>query len=174
METFAITVVGRDRPGIIADVTGAIAAHGGNLEDSSMSLLRGTFAWMLTVSFDGVGLDELDRSLEPIRGTDLIAAAYSISSELGPSGGPDISEWQLTVHGADRPGIVSALARVLAEHGGNITDLTTTLAADLYVVVADFTLPVGADVDGLAASLRQVADEVGVIAHLSPSSPDVL
>ena len=42
--SFAITVVGHDRPGIIAEVTGALADLGGNLEDSSMTLLRGHFA----------------------------------------------------------------------------------------------------------------------------------
>ena len=39
--SLAVTVLGHDRPGIIAEVTGALAALGGNLEDSSMTLLRG-------------------------------------------------------------------------------------------------------------------------------------
>ena len=43
----AITVVGRDRPGIIAEATSRLAALGLNLEDSSMTLLRGHFAMTL-------------------------------------------------------------------------------------------------------------------------------
>lgn len=43
----SVTVVGRDRPGIIADVTARLADLGGNIEDSTMTLLRGHFAMML-------------------------------------------------------------------------------------------------------------------------------
>src|SRR5262249_4174438 len=43
----SITVVGRDRPGIIADVTGVLAELGLNLTDSTMTLLRGQFAMTL-------------------------------------------------------------------------------------------------------------------------------
>ena len=47
MAQLAISVVGPDRPGIIADLTGALAGAGANLEDSTMTLLRGHFAMML-------------------------------------------------------------------------------------------------------------------------------
>ena len=44
---YAVTVVGRDRPGIIAETTNRLAGLGLNLEDSTMTLLRGHFAMML-------------------------------------------------------------------------------------------------------------------------------
>src|SRR6478736_6245787 len=50
--TLAVTVLGHDRPGIIATATSALADLGGNLEDSSMTLLRGHFAMTLVVSSD--------------------------------------------------------------------------------------------------------------------------
>jgi glycine cleavage system transcriptional repressor len=43
----AITVLGHDRPGIIAEATGRLAELGLNLEDSSMTRLRGHFAMTL-------------------------------------------------------------------------------------------------------------------------------
>ncbi len=49
MPLLAVTVLGHDRPGIIADVTGVLADLGGNLEDSSMTRLRGHFAMTLVV-----------------------------------------------------------------------------------------------------------------------------
>ena len=49
------------------------------------------------------------------------------------------------MHGGDRPGIVSAVVAVIAGVGGNITDLTTRLAGDLYLLVAEVDLPSGAD-----------------------------
>jgi glycine cleavage system transcriptional repressor len=40
----AVTLIGSDRPGIIAAVAAALADVGGNIEDSSMRILRGRFA----------------------------------------------------------------------------------------------------------------------------------
>ncbi|HOF63752.1 MAG TPA: ACT domain-containing protein, partial [Dermatophilaceae bacterium] len=45
----AVTVIGDDRPGIIAELTHALAEVGGNLEDSTMTLLRGHFAMVVLV-----------------------------------------------------------------------------------------------------------------------------
>jgi glycine cleavage system transcriptional repressor len=66
MPSLAVTVIGRDRPGIIAEVTGVLAGLGGNLEDSSMTLLRGHFAWTLIVDID-VSADELAARLAHLR-----------------------------------------------------------------------------------------------------------
>ena len=57
MPLLAVTVLGHDRPGIIADVTGALAELGGNLEDSSMTLLRGHFAMTLVVACEAPSVD---------------------------------------------------------------------------------------------------------------------
>ena len=52
MSLLAVTVIGHDRPGIIADVTGRLADLGINLEDSTMTLLRGHFAMTLVCAGD--------------------------------------------------------------------------------------------------------------------------
>ena len=80
----------------------------------------------------------------------------------------------LSVHGGDRPGIVSAVAGLVARAGGNITDLTTRLAGDLYVLVAEVDLPVGADAAAIEAELRAVAAELGVGVSLLPAETDEL
>lgn len=173
MNTYAVAVVGRDRPGIIADVTGALAAHGGNVEDSSMSLLRGTFAWTLIVSFEIATAAELDVTLDPLRSPELAVTIFPVSATSSPPR-RDMCKFQLTVHGADHSGIVSAITRVVADHAGNVTDLSTRLGGGLYVVIAEFDLPVGRDADALAAELRRVAAAVGVSAHLAPADSDLL
>ena len=50
MPELAVTAIGRDRPGIVASVTGALLDLGGNVEDSQMSILGGHFAVMLLVA----------------------------------------------------------------------------------------------------------------------------
>jgi glycine cleavage system transcriptional repressor len=170
MPLLAITVLGHDRPGIIADVTGALAELGGNLEDSSMTLLRGHFAMTLVVTLDAAAPDVQAR-LDPLL-EDLTVYVRPLPDEadLPATGSPYV----LTVHGADRPGIVSSITRVIATYGGNITDLTTRLAGGLYVLAAEVDVPGTADVDGLSRELTAVAQELGVGASLRPTETDVL
>jgi glycine cleavage system transcriptional repressor len=170
-QSLAVTVLGHDRPGIIAEVTGALAALGGNLEDSSMTLLRGHFAWTLVVATDA-GADAVKEALGSLESEGLVVSVLPVPAPT--DGATPGTAWLLSVHGADRPGIVSGLTGVVADAGGNITDLTTRLGTGLYVVVAEVTLPGDADVDALAARLAAVADELGVRATLQPADSDVL
>nr|WP_281353660.1 ACT domain-containing protein [Phytoactinopolyspora mesophila] len=80
----------------------------------------------------------------------------------------------LSVHGGDRPGIVSAMTHAVASFAGNITDLTTRLTGDLYLVVAEVDLPADVAVESLRAELDQVARELGVDMTFRPQETDVL
>ena len=44
-----ITVLGSDRPGIVAAVTAALAHHGANILDISQTILQGTFTMTMLV-----------------------------------------------------------------------------------------------------------------------------
>ncbi len=68
----------------------------------------------------------------------------------------------LTVHGGDRPGIVSRVAAEIAGADGNITDLTTRLAGELYLLVAEVDLPAATDVGSLQSALAAAASDLGV------------
>lgn len=170
--SYAITVVGHDRPGIIADVTGALAEHGGNLEDSTMSLLRGHFAWTLIVATDA-DESEIDTALEPLRHDHLMISVLELPPEQPEAQRETVSYW-LSVHGADRPGIVSAITRVFANDGGNLTNLTTRLANGMYVVGADVDLPAEVDLLDITAKLNAAAKQLGVTANLRPADGDLL
>jgi glycine cleavage system transcriptional repressor len=168
----AVTVVGHDRPGIIADVTGRLAALGFNLEDSTMTLLRGHFAMML-ICAGPVEPAEVEQALAPITADgSLLVSAREVPPEPDPEqlGEPYV----LTVHGGDRAGIVSAVTHEVAGVGGNITDLTTRLAGDLYLLVAEVDLPPGVDVAALTERLGAVGRELGVGVTLRPQETDVL
>ncbi len=160
MSLQAITVIGHDRPGIIAEATAALADLGLNLEDSTMTLLRGHFAMMLLCAGD-VPSDRVEEALRFLTtdGT-LDVAVREVPDE--PEVEPVAASYVVTVHGADRPGIVSAVASKVAAAGGNITDLTTRLAGGLYILGAEVDLPGTADVAELESSLRATAERLGV------------
>jgi len=171
MSHLAVTVLGHDRPGIIATAAAALAGCGMNLEDSSMTLLRGHFA-MTLICAGGAGAAQVEAALSP-----LVDGALSVDVRELPvetEGEPLGELYLVTVHGADRLGIVARLAAVLAGAGGNITDLTTRLAGDLYVLVAEVDLVRTADVAALEADIAAVADELGVDVTLRPVERDEL
>jgi glycine cleavage system transcriptional repressor len=170
-QSLAITVLGHDRPGIIADVTGVLAELGGNLEDSSMTLLRGHFAWTLVAEVSASPGDVSER-LAHLTAEGLVVSVLPVPGAEGAAVAG--AAWLLSVHGADRPGIVSGLTGVVAAAGGNITDLTTRLGGGLYVLVAEVALPEGVDVDGLGARIGAAAERLGVRATFVPADTDVL
>jgi glycine cleavage system transcriptional repressor len=130
-----------------------------NLEDSSMTLLRGHFAMTLICAGDADSA-EVEAALEPLVNGSLDVTVREVPEEpdLPPLG----SSYLVTVHGADRLGIVARLAGVIAEAGGNITDLSTRLSGTLYVLVAEVDLPRSADVVALQARLTEVSADLGV------------
>jgi glycine cleavage system transcriptional repressor len=179
----AVTVVGPDRPGIVAEVSAALAGLGLNLTDSTMTLLRGHFAMMLVCTPESgstrVSAADVNAVLAPLADpAHLTAVARPLFDE--PEDWPDESEslapattYRLVVHGADRLGIVAAMTAVLARAGGNITDLTTRLSGSLYLLTAEVDLPADAD-DALMADLQAEADRLGVVASLTAVEADML
>jgi len=171
-QVVAVTVLGRDRPGIVADVTAALAQLGGNLEDSTMTLLRGHFAMIVLVRTTA-DVGDVEGALEPLTaGGHLVVSARVLPEEADDDRGG--AAYVLRVHGADRPGIVAAITRVVSGHGANIVDLGTRLAQDLYVLVAELVLPVGTDPASLRSELQREAERLGVEVHLSPVDVDLL
>ena len=65
MTSLAITVVGHDRPGIIAQAAKVLSQCGMNLEDSSMTLLRGHFAMTLICAGEA-DVAQIESALQPL------------------------------------------------------------------------------------------------------------
>lgn len=168
----AVTVLGHDRPGIIAEATSRLAEIGLNLEDSTMTLLRGHFAMVLVCAGDAATAD-IEAALGPLSADGaLTVSVRAVPQESRPA--PTGTSWVLTVHGGDRPGIVSSVVAEVARLGGNVTDLSTRLAGELYLLVAELDLPPGTDTAALSAAVDAAAAAVGVGATLRAVDTDEL
>jgi ACT domain-containing protein len=66
--TAIITVVGRDKVGIIAKVSAFLSEHGINIEDISQTILSGNFVMMMSVdaSRSAATLAEINASLQRV------------------------------------------------------------------------------------------------------------
>jgi glycine cleavage system transcriptional repressor len=160
----AVTAIGADRPGIIARVTGVLLEHGGNLEDSSMTILGGQFAIMLLVS--------TDRPAEELRDA-LVAATEDLGlvvtvAPVGPGAQSRPPTHLLSVYGSDRPGIVHEVTSVLAEAGVNVTDLTTRVLdgeRPVYAMMLEISLPDGVVEDEVTEAVLAGVHDVDASLH---------
>ena len=179
MERAVVTAVGVDRSGIVAALAGVLTDLGGNLEDSTMSLLGGNFAVLLMVALpDGVGPTAVESALAPVAeamGLAVSVRAIPVGAEkptgrdvgtAGAVGEGDEAVYAFSVHGADRLGIVRHTTEALAEAGGNILDLSTRLVGDpdgpVYVLTITAGFDAGADVELAVAGVRQAVERLGV------------
>jgi glycine cleavage system transcriptional repressor len=168
MRHYAVSVIGRDRPGIVAGVTAALLEHGANIEDSQSTILRGHFTMTLIVSAaDDVDTTPLRADLERAAARlGLEALTVSEVEEAEPAQPVEPSHI-VTVYGVDHPGIVNAVASALADCGVNITDLNTRLVGearqqDLYAMMLEVALPEGLSAAGLESLLEATRREQGV------------
>jgi glycine cleavage system transcriptional repressor len=170
VDELAISVIGHDRPGIVADVAQTLADLGVNLTDSTMTRLRGQFAMTLICTGE-VPPVTVEAALLPLSGDgSLLATVWQVRPEADtPAAG---TPYVVSLHGADRLGIVSAVTRVLARAGGNLTDLTTRLVGPLYTLVAEVDLPPGTG-EAVTAQLAATAAELGVEVTIRPGEMDL-
>ena len=177
MRHLALSAIGRDRPGIVAGVSGDLLARAVNIEDSQMSILGGHFALVLILAgADDLDTDALRADLERTAARlELDALSLSEIADAGPSAEPSCI---VTVYGVDHPGIVHAVAAVLGERGVNITDLQTRLASEgegaLYAMTLELSLPEGTSQADLEEALARVRGEQGVQVSVRELEQDVL
>src|ERR1700761_3680191 len=126
MASLILTVVGPDRPGLVRALSEAVAAGGGNWLESRMARLAGQFAGIVLVEAPEALLDDL-RGLES-QGLRIVAQSGAAGAAVATAE----PRLVLEVVGNDRPGIVRDIARILAECGVNIEELTTGVASGSF------------------------------------------
>lgn len=162
---YALSAVGRDRPGIVAGVTGALLAHEVNIEDSQMAVLGGHFAMMLVLAAPEDGDERALRERLDGAAAELGLASLVLEELAADTAASPEATHVVSVYGIDHPGIVHAVTAALAETGSSITDLRTQLAgADetpLYAMLIEVAGP-APDADRLGALAREQGVELSV------------
>jgi glycine cleavage system transcriptional repressor len=169
-----ITAAGKDRPGIVASLTRILYEAGCNIEDTSMTRLRGEFAMILMVRPPGrVTLNSLRARFKSAFKSRLSISMKELTrgESSRRTGEPDESV-MISVYGADRPGIVARVCGLLAVRKINITDLNTRVIgsknAPIYVMVMEADLPRGISIDALERDLSPLRRELSVDIALHP------
>jgi len=166
MSYLLLSISGHDRAGIVRDVSEALLHINANIEDSSMTALRGRFTMMLIVKLaSGDGLGAVKAALAELeQRTGLTVQSQLISAEEAMVV-PQEPDCVVTVTGADKPGIVYEVTDVLAANGVSIVDVSTRSRetddrGDIYMMALEAFSD--AKAESLRAPLEAVADRLGI------------
>ncbi len=157
-----LTLVGADRPGIVAAVTDVLYQNGWTLGEASMLRLGGNFSIMMMASGEG----DLQAAVQPV------ATEMGLRLHIDPSEGGlhrhHIPNVQIRVTGADRAGIVAQVTAALASIGFNILELESDVAGSEENPV--YIMNIQGESEQTIESLQQVLeglDEQGVSVQVS-------
>ena len=166
---FILSAMGKDRPGIVADVSEVIYECGGNVEDSSMSLLRNHFALLLLFSTEREEVNQkLSFALKRLGGEKNLTVFYSpiTFEEAYPKTKEQTHRFKITTSGVDHAGIVFKVCRLLADRKVNIIDMEThrVLSAEsgtpLFEMDMEVEVPKSVSEPGLREDLHRLANEL--------------
>lgn len=167
MSYFALTIIGRDRPGIVSQVTEILYRLGCNIADSSCSILGGQFAMILIISHpEFTSKEEFGDAFFSLEETNL--SVFLRTLKPGGEQHPKLSGelCMISVYGSDKPGIVFRVAKELGERQVNITDLNTKLIGSkerpVYVMLLEAVLPSVLSIEDVKAMMSSLKDELKV------------
>lgn len=174
-DMFALTAIGRDRPGIVAGLTEILFKLGCNLEETSMTRLRNDFAMILLISApDRITEEVLRRELKPV------SQKLGLTMELRTLNDDEIavadsaveSNYIVTITGIDKPGIVYRITDLFARTNINISELETQIGdkdgQPLYAMFLEIYLPDDMDIDALSGHISRLGTELDVDVSIEP------
>jgi glycine cleavage system regulatory protein len=154
-----LTLLGPDRPGIVARVASLIAEHGGNWMESRMVRLGGHFAGLVQAQVPAHAHEDLLAAIERLRGENLRLAIEPGQAESSAPG----RTLELELVTPDRPGILRSLTGILARHGCNVEELATEFVAApwsgelLFKAVLTVSAPPAHEIEALREALEDTA-----------------
>jgi glycine cleavage system transcriptional repressor len=174
---FILSAIGRDRPGLAAELAQLVLDCDANLDDSRMTILGTDFAMILLCSSANpeaadrlaVGAKQLERE----HGLTILMRHL----EDGPRPSlpaPEHGLYRLEVAGSDKAGIVAGVCGVLAENRVNIAELSTRSrpgpgGAPHYEMRLLIEVPETLDVPTLRDALDAEADRLVIDLLLAPA-----
>jgi len=166
-ELFVVSIISRDRIGIIYEVSKAISELAGNIADVRQSVLCGYFTMILLASFPpNVTQRSIERKLAEAdsHSESAIEAVVRKADENALTSGASIPEnaYVLTATGHDRVGFVALMTSFCVRHNINILDLSTTTSDGAYVMILVIDLNRCASIDDVRRDLQQFSQENGI------------
>ncbi len=167
MNKMAISVLGKDRPGIIAAVTRILFENECNIENVSQTILQSEFSGIFIVrtppTFDADTLhQQLEAGLKPLG----LHVYEKRLSETDEAASPACEPFVITTKGPDRKGLVAAITAVLADHQVNVTNLQAVFKGgddpNANIMIYEVDIPTHVDQKAFRKTLREKAQALSL------------
>ena len=161
LQSFVVTVLGPDRPGLVEAISSAVASQGGNWVESRLARLAGQFAGVIRVEGLPANTPRLEEALRELPGLDIVVHPVSSEPERQPC-----RVLALELIGPDRPGIVREVFRAISALNINVDELETECTSapwtgePLFKAKARLALESATSLDQLRQDLDSVAREL--------------
>jgi len=160
MIELVLTILGRDRAGVVASLADVVRFHDGNWKRSEMAEIEGTFAGVVVVEVADDRVDELLTNLLVLRDQGLHITAQQIEEPIDV---PDAEEVRLRLTGDDRPGVIHEISRAISDLGisisrlGTVTDVPRPDGGSQFEIMAEIMVPAAADLDAVLDSIGAIS-----------------
>jgi glycine cleavage system transcriptional repressor len=168
-----ISALGKDRPGIVNDLSKAILDSGCNIEDSRMTVLGGEFALMLLISGNWSAIAKME-AMVPKLETKLELTVTARPTEPRATR-PHMVPYVVDVVAMDHPGIVHDIAKFFSSRAINIEDMNTWTYAAAHTGTPMFSLnltisvPAELNIGRLRQEFTDFCDDRNLDATLEPA-----
>ncbi len=164
MKQMVVSVLGQDRPGIVAAVSNILYDLGCNIEDLTQTILQAEFAAMLLVDCPSSSLDmletQLNQALNPLNLSAFLRPAAKAAAKAPEPCTPLV----ITTSGPDCSGQVARVSEVINRFGGNITELKAVSHQDTddarFIMIFEIDMPLTGDQSLLRKELATVCNEL--------------
>ncbi|MDQ2045079.1 glycine cleavage system protein R [Pseudoalteromonas sp. 20-92] len=161
MKQLVITILGKDRPGLVESISTIILKNNGNWLSSNLSHLLGHFAGIIQLEVAEEHLQSLQNALNALPKLDVRIETGNTEIEH-----VELEQLNFVITGNDRPGIVQELASVIRHKGANITHLNSrqqsapNWGVPIFSAVATITLPNGMNKDEVIDALESITSDL--------------
>ena len=161
---YILTVIARDKPGIVNSLSDIVLVNQGSWLESSLSRLGGQFAGIVSVRVPDEFLDGFKKSLSDILPEGINVKIHGFDEENDFDG----KSATIIVEANDRPGIIDEISSTLVEKNVNVEKLVSMCESasmagyELFKAEIDVTLPKRFTVTKLQALLEKVSDDLMV------------
>jgi len=168
-----ISALGKDRPGIVNQLSRAILDAGCNIEDSRMTVLGGEFALMLLVSGVWNAIAKLESQAKALeKKLELTVVTHATETRAVKTA---MVPYIVDVVSMDHPGIVHEIAEFFSTRNINIEDLSTwTYAAahtgtPMFSMNMTISVPAAVNIGQLRDEFTRFCDSLNLDASIEPS-----
>ncbi len=168
MKKVIISVLGQDRPGIIAAIARILFENDGNIENVSQTSLQSEFAGIFIVAIPDIlaQADLEQRMARALNGMDLKVHIKPVEPRHEVEAPVAVESFIITTRGPDQKGLVARVTEVIARHHVNVTNCQAVFKGgddpNSNIMIYEVDIPPETDQQVLFSDLRRKGAELNL------------